>query len=72
MTDLIGVGGRNSTEETSLQTRSAQARSQFDYFLVDYGNLMNQIERIKEICERHRDSYDLAKYMVSEIDEVLF
>ena len=72
MTDLIGVDGRNLTEETSLRIQSAQARTQADYFLVDYGNLMNQIERIKEICERHRDSYDPAKYLVNEIDEVLF
>jgi hypothetical protein len=60
------------TEETSLQIRSTQERTQFDYILVDYGNLMNQIEQIKEICERHRDSYDPAKYLVTEIDEVLF
>jgi hypothetical protein len=71
MTDLIGVGGRNLTEETSLQTRSSQARSQFEYFLVDYGNLMSKIERIKEICDQHKDSYDAAKYLVTEIDEVL-
>jgi hypothetical protein len=72
MTDLIGVGGRNLTEEARIRPLSVQSHSQMEYVLVDYGNLMNQIERIKEICEQHRDDYDPAKYMVREIDEVLF
>lgn len=71
MNDPIESNSRSSTEETSLQILPMEPRSQADYVLVDYGNLINQVERIKEICDQHRDSYDSAKDLINEIDEVL-